>query len=296
VSGADEPQRFAVQRDGLTIAGLDWGGDGPPLLYLHPNGFCAGFFHPLARRLTDTFRPVGVDLRAHGGSDEPPDPAGYAYRELATDVLVALDHLGLDEVHVVGQSLGGGVAVIIDELAPGRIRRALLCEPIAFGDELVADQVAALGGEAGPGDGGNYMSQNARKRRTVWPNREAVRESYASRPPLEVLDPEALDAYLRWGFVDRPDGEVELACRPEAEATLFESAGAAPGGPTAWAHLPDLRAHATIAAGTGTDLPVVWFQRQADRADAHYLEVPGGHFFLQEDVAAGVALVGDRLS
>ena len=38
-------------------------------LLLHPNGFCAGFFDPLARRLRDTFRPIGVDLRGHGGSD-----------------------------------------------------------------------------------------------------------------------------------------------------------------------------------------------------------------------------------
>jgi pimeloyl-ACP methyl ester carboxylesterase len=291
-TGADEPQPVTIERDGLTIAGLDWGGEGPPLLYLHPNGFCAGFFHPIARRLGDGFRCVGVDLRAHGGSDEPPDPAGYAYRELAADVLAMLDQLGITEFDVVGQSLGGGVAIVIDELAPGRVRRALLCEPIAFGAELTAEHAPA---EPGPGDGGNYMSQIARKRRAVWPNREAVRESYASRPPLDVLDPEALDAYIRWGFVDRDGGEIELACRPEAEATLFESAGKPPGGPTAWDHLPDLRARTTIAAGAGSNLPVPWFSEQADRADAHYLELPGGHFFLQEDIAAGEQLVRERL-
>jgi pimeloyl-ACP methyl ester carboxylesterase len=294
-NGADDPQPFATERVGLTITGLDWGGDGPSLLYLHPNGFCSAFFDPLARRLTDAFRVVGIDLRAHGGSDEPPDISGYAYRELAADVLAALDHLGIDDVHAIGQSLGGGVAVIVDELAPGRIRRALLCEPIAFGEELVAERVEVSGGEPGPGDGGNYMSQIARKRRAVWPNRDSVRESYGSRTPFDVLDPEALDAYIRWGFVDRPDGQVELACSPEAEATLFEASGAEPGAPTAWAHLPDLRARTTIAAGTGTDLPMEWFRRQADRADAHFLEAPGGHFFLQEDVAAGVTMIRERL-
>ena len=38
------------------------------------------------------------------------------------------------------------------------------------------------------------------------PTALTVRASYASRPPLDVLEPEALDAYVRWGFVDRPDG------------------------------------------------------------------------------------------
>ena len=68
------------------------------------------------------------------------------------------------------------------------------------------------------------MATIARKRRPVWPDRETVRESYGGRPPLDVLAPEALEAYLRWGFVDRPDGQVELACTPEDEATQFDVA------------------------------------------------------------------------
>src|SRR5262245_49509921 len=140
MNASSEPEPFAIEHDGLTIAGLDWGGTGAPLLFLHPNGFCAGFFDPLARRVTDTFRPVGVALRAHGGSDEPPGTSGYAYRVLAGDVLAVLDHLGIDEFALVGQSLGGGVGVVVDELAPGRVRAALLCEPIAFGEELTAER------------------------------------------------------------------------------------------------------------------------------------------------------------
>src|SRR5207244_3088448 len=49
----DEPARWSVEHDGLTIGALDWGGDGPPLVLLHPNGFCAGVFDPLARLLRD---------------------------------------------------------------------------------------------------------------------------------------------------------------------------------------------------------------------------------------------------
>jgi hypothetical protein len=48
----------------LHIAALDWGGDGTPLLLLHPNGLCAGLFEPLALRLRDTFRPVGTSTCA----------------------------------------------------------------------------------------------------------------------------------------------------------------------------------------------------------------------------------------
>ena len=65
-----------VVRDGLRIAFLDWGVgrfDADPLVVLHPNGFCAGFFDPLARRIGDQFRVVGVDLRGHGSSDRVVD-------------------------------------------------------------------------------------------------------------------------------------------------------------------------------------------------------------------------------
>lgn len=49
------PQPFAVGHDGRDLAGLDWGGAGEHLVLLHPNGFCAGLFDPLARRLASDF-------------------------------------------------------------------------------------------------------------------------------------------------------------------------------------------------------------------------------------------------
>ena len=41
---------------------------------------------------------------------------------------------------------------------------------------------------------------------------------------MNVLEPDALAAYVRYGFHDRDDGQVELACAPEVEARCFEAA------------------------------------------------------------------------
>ncbi|MER3453135.1 MAG: alpha/beta hydrolase, partial [Acidimicrobiia bacterium] len=68
-----EPVVLTVARDGVRLRVLDWGGTGPDLVLLHPNGFCAGLFDPLARRLAGSRRVLGVDLRGHGGSDAPGD-------------------------------------------------------------------------------------------------------------------------------------------------------------------------------------------------------------------------------
>ena len=99
------PAQIAVERDGLRIAALDWGGHGTPILLLHPNGLCAGLFEPLALRLRDMFRPVAVDLRGHGGTDAPASRDGFTFECMAADVLAVLDHLEIDGAVVLGQSL-----------------------------------------------------------------------------------------------------------------------------------------------------------------------------------------------
>src|SRR5581483_8333365 len=130
------PRSLLVAGAGLDVAVLDWAGapGARPLVLLHPNGFCAGLFDPIARRLATggAFRPIGVDLRGHGGTDKPAPPDPYHYEGMAADVIAVLDELGLDDVDIVGGSLGGGVAIHVDRTQPGRARRLVLCEPIAL--------------------------------------------------------------------------------------------------------------------------------------------------------------------
>jgi len=214
----------------------------------------------------------------------------YAFERLAGDVLAVLDTLGITRWIALGESLGGGVATLVDQARPGATRALLLCEAIAF---MTPPQPPRPTPDGHPG--GNYMATIARKRRAVWPDRPTVLASYASRPPLDALAPEALAAYVHWGFVDRPDGQVELACPPEAEATIFELSADARGAAAAWQHLAELHAPAVVLAGQHSDLPTEWFRAQADRAHAPFVAVDGGHFFLQEDTDRAEHLVRRHL-
>jgi len=261
------------------------------VLLLHPNGLCAGFFDPLARRLTDSFRVIGIDLRGHGGSEPPPRRAGLAYLPMAADVVAVLDALGVDSFSTVGESLGGGVGAVVDQLRPGTMRHLVLCEGIAF-------NAHAFPGGAGPGEGGsgNVMADIARARRAVWPDRESVRTRYAGRAPFDVVAPEALDAYLRWGFFERADGQVELACGPETEAAIFEVTSESGGAVVAFDHLAAMAGRVSVFRGDASYLPEPWFQAQADAAGATLQTIPGGHFFLQEDTARGEAIIRTALS
>ncbi|MEX1007150.1 MAG: alpha/beta hydrolase [Acidimicrobiia bacterium] len=287
-----DPRTITIEHDGLRIAALDWGGDGPPLLLQHPNGFCAGFFDPLARELRGEYHPIGVDVRGHGASERPADLRACTFPNVAGDVFAVLDALGFEEIVVLGHSMGGAVAILLDEIRPGIVRKALLCEAIAFPSGGLP--LSALP----PSEGGglNPMAEKARGRRAVWPDRETARASYASRPPMDVLEPAALAAYLRYGFHDRDDGEVELACAPEVEARCFEAAAEPHGAPHAFAHLPKFRGSVVVASGDHSNLPTEVFAAQAEAVGAPYLQLDGGHFFPQENTARTAALVREHLA
>ena len=277
-----DPRPITIEHDGLRIAALDWGGDGPPLLLQHPNGFCAGFFDPLARELRGDYHPIGVDVRGHGGSERPAELSACTFPNIAGDVFAVLDALGFDEILALGHSLGGAVTILLDEVRPGIVRKALLCEAIALPQ-------SAAGGPS-------PMSAIARARRAVWPDRDTVRASYASRRPLDVLEPAALAAYVRYGFRDRDDGEVELACMPDVEGRCFEAATEPDGASHAFAHLAKFQGSVVVASGDHSNLPIEAFAAQAETAGAPHLVLEGGHFFPQEDTARTAALVREHLT
>ncbi len=270
--------RITVNHDGLRHNVLDWGGDGPPLVLLHPNGFCAGAFAPLAERLVAAgrYRPVAIDLRGHGATDTPPAQDDYRYAHMARDVMAVFDHLGLDEVLLLGNSLGGGVAILVDAFAPGRVRHLLLCEAICTSPEH---------DRAGRPEG---LAAMTLKRKAVWPSRQAMLEAWRDRPPFSDLAPETLLAYLEWGTVDRDDGQVELACPPQVESWIYLDRDSPA---EAYERLPGHTASVTVLAGTTTPLPHSILHHQAEQAGVDVTWIEGGHFFLQEDTGRAVALI-----
>lgn len=80
------------------------------------------------------FQVIGLDFRGHGGSDKPHESSAYGSVALASDVLAALDHLGITEAAVVGYSIGTVVALHLLRTAPKRFTKAVL---MATGDGLI---------------------------------------------------------------------------------------------------------------------------------------------------------------
>lgn len=98
-------------------------GHGKPMVFVHGNGEDHRIFDKTADVLKDQFTCYLVDSRGHGKSSEI---ASFHYREMAMDMILFMDKLGLQDVTFVGFSDGG----IIGLLAAGmtrRITRLVVC-------------------------------------------------------------------------------------------------------------------------------------------------------------------------
>jgi pimeloyl-ACP methyl ester carboxylesterase len=79
-------------------------------------------FGHAGRIAREGFRVIMPDLRAHGNSGKPHDPAWYPDGILARDVRELVDHLGLDSFDLGGFSLGARTTIeaVGEGLAPGK--------------------------------------------------------------------------------------------------------------------------------------------------------------------------------
>ena len=181
-------------------------------------------------------------------------------------------------------------------VVPDRVTALVLCEAVAIDARVREDQL--FGFVDGPDGPVHPLAAGARRRRDVWDDRAAVRASYGSRSPLDELHPDTLAGYVRWGFRDRPDGRVELSCRPETEAQIFGSTerhGPVESFEALRRVAADGRVPAAVLVGSTTDLDREWFRGQAEVLGVDIEVVDGGHFFLFEDVDRGVRLIEEHL-
>jgi len=120
--------RFApVQTDAGEISTLQ-AGTGPPVLLLHGLGATKASFLPTVAALADHHRAIAIDLPGHGDSAKPLR-APYHAKYFAGAVVAVLDALGLDRADVVGNSMGGRVALELGLRHPDRVRRLVLLAP-----------------------------------------------------------------------------------------------------------------------------------------------------------------------
>lgn len=116
-------------------------GEGPALLLVHGIGNNARTWAGVIGRLAATHTVIAPDLLGHGDSDKPRGDYSIAgYANGMRDLLSVLD---VEQVTVVGHSLGGGVALQFAYQFPERCQRLVLVGSGGLGSELSATLRAA---------------------------------------------------------------------------------------------------------------------------------------------------------
>ena len=82
-----------------------------PLIFLHGTGCDASDWMSVTDGLPHNQRFIALDFRGHGQSTVPTQP--FTLTDLAEDVLHLVNHLNLQELIIVGHSLGGMVAMAV---------------------------------------------------------------------------------------------------------------------------------------------------------------------------------------
>lgn len=120
--------RFATVETRVGSLSTLGAGQGDPVICVHGLGATKASFLPTVAALADGWRMIALDLPGFGESEKPLG-AAYDAAYFADAVMALLDELGIERAHLVGNSMGGRVAIEAGLRHPQRVERTALLSP-----------------------------------------------------------------------------------------------------------------------------------------------------------------------
>ena len=134
--------------------------DGETVIFVHGNVSSSIFWQESILALPEGCRGIAPDLRGFGESETAPVDATRGLGDFADDVFALVDMLGLERVHLVGWSMGGGIIMRMLLDRPESVASLTLVSPVspygfggtkgATGESVTSDGAGAGGGSANP--------------------------------------------------------------------------------------------------------------------------------------------------
>lgn len=128
-----------IDAAGLRIRVIETGaGDRPPVLLVHGvGGWAENWAEVMPLLAADARRIVAFDLPGFGASERPVAPDYFGTPSFYATVVDAVrERLGLDRPHLIGHSLGGGIAFVSAVSHPARYRSLTLAAPGGLGSDI----------------------------------------------------------------------------------------------------------------------------------------------------------------
>ncbi len=258
--GGEDGLRFSHVETREGPISVSQAGSGPPVIMLHGLGATKVSFLPTVAALADSHRAIAIDLPGFGDSVKP-IRAAYDPRHFARAVVALLDVLQIDRAHLIGNSMGGRVALQVGLDHPDRVGRP----------GLLAPSLAWLRGRPW-----------ASLLKLVAPQLGLIQP--APRPVLEAIVrrvvPGAEEEWTAAGI----DEFLRSYLTPRGRSAFYAAARniyleAPDGRDGLWTRLPGLAAPSLFVWGRRDSLVPIGFADHVRRAlpQSEHLDLPGGH-------------------
>jgi pimeloyl-ACP methyl ester carboxylesterase len=175
-------------------------------LALHGLASSAHWYDIVSPLLRDRYHIYAPDQRGHGQTTSA--PSGYDWQTLSDDLVGLLDHVGLDQVAVMGHSWGGNVATNFAAKYPDRVSRLIMIDG------------GFLDGRLFPGASWEAFSHRVRPR-DVTGNREEFLERL--RNQLGVIWNGDIERIVQTMVYEDEDGQIQDILQPENHAQVIRA-------------------------------------------------------------------------
>jgi pimeloyl-ACP methyl ester carboxylesterase len=221
-------------------------GSGPPLHFLHANGYPPDSYKPLLELFQTLYHTFGMLLRPLWPNSRMDDVQDW--HVFSEDLIRFLTDFQTDPVIGVGHSIGGTVTLRAALRDPKKFRAIVLLDPVLFvpSFELTWNFVRAIG----LGRRFHPLVAGAMKRRRTFDDLEQVFHRYRSREVFRYMSDESLRIYIEGITIPNANGGYDLAFSPEWEAHIYLTGLR---DFDLWRKLPQLEVPTLIIRGAETD-------------------------------------------
>ncbi|MFZ5908504.1 MAG: alpha/beta fold hydrolase [Chloroflexota bacterium] len=239
--------KFAKISENSQIPLLDYGGEGPELLFLHANGYPPDCYRPLLARLAGDVHVTAMLQRPLWPDSKPEDIRDWT--PLTDDLLRYLDAHHPRPLACVGHSMGGIVALRAALREPERFSSLVLLDPVLFPPYFIRfwQVIFALG----LGYRLHPLINGAKYRRREFDNLERLYNGYRRKSVFKYFDDDALRAYVEGIACQTDSGGYRLCYSVDWEIRIYITGVWRD--MDIWRGLPKLRAPLLIVRGAETD-------------------------------------------
>ena len=229
------------------IPHFDLGGGGPPLHFLHANGYPPACYAPLLDNLRNNYHVFGMLLRPLWAGTDP--RAIRDWRPFSNDLLQFLEYQQATAVVGLGHSIGAVVTLRAALRQPERFRALVLMDPVLLPSRyIVGLRVLRTVGLARRT---NALAGAALRRRQHFQNRDQLYAGYRRRDVFRFISDDKLHALVEGITKRTADGGYELVYSREWEARIYQTG--IWNDLDIWTRLPTLKVPTLIIRGEETD-------------------------------------------